>query len=84
MVSVLSGPEFQAGITAWGAKIGNPRQTALRGAAEAMERIDAAIAPLLDKACWLWLTGLQAPSRGTPFVVDIKPTVTELKRRMVG
>jgi len=81
VVGVLMAPEFQAGITAWGEKIGNFTADGLQGAAEAMERIDAAIAPLLDKGAPPWLVALQGLATVSDYQLDIKisPEVTTIK-----
>lgn len=81
VVSVISAPEFQAGISAWGDKLGSWTGDQLTGAADAIERIDKAITPLLDKQAPGWLVALQGAAAlgGTEFKIDIKPKVTSIE-----
>ena len=76
VVGILMAPEFQAGITAWGEKIGGFTADGLQGAAEAMERVGNAITPLLNAQAPAWLTtvaGLAAFEGGTVTVTPVLP-----------
>lgn len=81
IVSIVTAPEFQAGLTAWGEKLGGFTADGLQGAADAMERIDAAVAPLLDKGAPPWLVALQGAAAAGDYAFDVKitPEVTTLK-----
>ena len=81
LVTIVGAPEFQAGVTAWGAKLGNFTGTGLKDAADAMERINSAIQPLLAKDAPLWLTALQTvmAAGDQTLGITISPSVTSIK-----
>jgi tape measure domain-containing protein len=81
LVGIVTAPEFQAGLTAWGEKIGSFTADGLQGAAEAMERVDVAVASMAAKDAPLWVTTLASlfAAGNQELSVNITPTVTELK-----
>ena len=81
IVGILSAPEFQAGLTAWGETLGGFAADGLESAAAAMERVDAALTPLLDKGAPPWLVALQGLATVSDYQLDIKisPEVTTIK-----
>ena len=81
LVGIVTAPEFQAGLTAWGEKIGVFTAGGLQGAAEAMERVDVAITSMAAKDAPLWVTTLAGlfAAGNQELSVNITPTVTELK-----
>jgi len=81
VVGILTAPEFRAGVENWGATLGGFTADGLESAATAMERIDAAIGPLLDKGAPGWLVALQAAAAAGDYAFDVKisPEVTTLK-----
>lgn len=81
ILAVLSAPEFQAGVEILGERLGDFTADGLQGAADAMERIGAAIDPMLaaDSPAWLTtLVGLGAAADYN-FKVNIKPNVTQIE-----
>lgn len=81
LVGIVTAPEFQAGIANWGATLGSFTADGLQSAAAAMERIDAAIGPLLDKGAPPWLVAIQGLAAAGDYTLDVKisPEVTTLK-----
>ena len=80
LTTILTAPEFRAGVQQWGATLGQFSSDQIQGAADAMERIDKAITPLIDAKAPLWLTGLQAlaAAGGSEFGITITPKVTKV------
>lgn len=81
LTTIVSAPEFQAGVTAWGEKLGNFTGTGLKDAADAMERIDTAIQPLLNAGAPAWLTILQGvmAAGDQTLGITIAPSVTRIQ-----
>jgi tape measure domain-containing protein len=80
LTTIVTAPEFKAGLESWSATLGTFTGDQLEAAAGAMERIDAAIQPLLNAQAPAWLVALQGAAllSGTEFKVKITPEVTSI------
>ena len=80
-VGVLSSPEFQAGLTGLGQKLGSGLTENLDKIAAGAKTVSDAIKPLLDADAPPWMVALQglAAATGTDFKVTITPEITSLK-----
>lgn len=81
ILGIITAPEFQAGITAWGEKLGNFTADSLQGAADAVERIDAAVAAMQTQNAPPWLTAVAglAAAGDYDLKINIQPEITTLK-----
>jgi hypothetical protein len=86
LTSIVTAPEFNAGLEQWSATLGTFTGEQLEVAAAAMERIDSAISPLLNAGAPAWLVALQgvAAASGSDFKVTITPEVTSIKLPSAG
>ena len=86
LTAIVTAPEFNAGLEQWSATLGTFTGEQLDRAAGAMERIDAAISPLLSAGAPGWLVALQgvAAASGADFKVTITPEVTSIKLPSAG
>jgi len=82
LTTIVTAPEFKAGLEQWSATLGTFTGEQIEAAAGAMERIDAAISPLLNAGAPAWLTALQGAAllSGTEFKVKITPEMTALEQ----
>lgn len=80
LTTILTAPEFRAGVQQWGATLGQFSGDQIQGAADAMERINTAIQPLLNAKAPLWLAAIQglAAAGGSEFKITITPKVTAI------
>ena len=80
-VGVLTSPEFQAGLTGLGQKLGAGLTENLDAIAAGAKTVSDAIKPLLDADAPPWMVALQglAAATGTDFKVTITPEVTKIK-----
>jgi len=81
LTAIVTAPEFNAGLEQWSATLGSFTGDQLDAAAGAMERIDAAISPLLNAGAPAWMVALQgiAAASGSDFKITITPEVTSIK-----
>lgn len=80
LTSIVTAPEFKAGLESWSATLGSFTGDQLEAAAGAMERIDAAISPLLNAGAPAWMTILQGilAAGGSEFDITITPKIMSL------
>jgi hypothetical protein len=62
LTTIVTAPEFKAGLESWSATLGSMTGAGLETAAGAMERIDAAITPLLNAGAPPWLVAYSSRS----------------------
>jgi tape measure domain-containing protein len=86
LTSIVTAPEFKAGLEDWSATLGSFTGDQIEGAAAAMERIDAAISPLLNAGAPAWMVALQglAAASGSDFKITVTPEVTKVKLPEAG
>ena len=86
LTAIVTAPEFNAGLEQWSATLGSFTGDQIQGAADAMERINSAIQPLLSAGAPGWLIALQgvAAAGGSDFKVTITPEVTSIKLPSAG
>ena len=77
LVTIVGAPEFQAGVTAWGEKLGNFTGTGLKDAADAMERIGGVITPLLNAEAPPWMVALGVLAGAGSTEVTVNPKLPE-------
>ena len=80
LTGVLSAPEFQAGLTDLGLKLGGGLTAGLDGIVQKAGEINDAIKPLLDAKAPDWLVVLQGAFAlsGKPLDIVISPTITKI------
>lgn len=81
ILTVVTAPEFQAGVTAWGTVFGNFTADQLQNAASALERVGTAIGPLLEADAPPWLTILAGLTAAGDYNLkfNITPKVTKVE-----
>lgn len=86
LTTIVTAPEFKAGLESWSATLGGMTGAGLESAADAMERIDAAIQPLLNANAPGWMVALQglAAASGSDFKITVTPEVTSIKLPSAG
>jgi len=86
LTAIVTAPEFKAGLEGWSATLGSFTGDQIEAAAGAMERIDAAIQPLLNAGAPPWMVALQglAAASGSDFKITITPEVTSIKLPSAG
>ena len=86
LTSIVTAPEFKAGLESWSATLGTFTGDQLEAAAGAMERIDSAIKPLLNAGAPGWLVALQgvAAASGSDFKITITPQITKVSLPSAG
>ncbi len=86
LTAIVTAPEFKAGLEDWSATLGSMTGAGLESAADAMERIDAAIQPLLNAGAPGWMVALQgiAAASGSDFKITVTPEVTSIKLPSAG
>ena len=86
LTTIVTAPEFKAGLESWSATLGTFTGDQLEAAAGAMERIDAAIQPLLNAGAPPWMVALQgiAAASGSDFKITVTPEVTSIKLPSAG
>lgn len=80
LTTILTAPEFRAGVQQWGATLGQFSGDRITETAAAFERVNAAISPLLNAKAPLWLAAIQglAAAGGSEFKITITPKVTAI------
>ena len=81
LTTIVTAPEFKAGLKGWSDALGAFTGDQIQGAADAMERVNAAIQPLLNAGAPAWLTVLQTvmAAGDQTLGITISPTVTSIK-----
>ena len=79
-VGVLTAPEFQAGLTDLGLKLGGGLTAGLDGIVQKAGEVIAALKPLLDAQAPAWMVALQglATATGSEFKISVKPEIAQV------
>jgi hypothetical protein len=80
LTTILTAPEFRAGVQQWGDTLGKFSSEKIAETASAFERVNAALSPLLSAKAPLWLAAIQglAAAGGSEFKITITPKVTAI------